>query len=435
MDYTKTILNFAKKMAEDGLLINGRGSVSVKIDKTSMLLIKSTDYGRLDENTAVRYSFEDMDETGAMHAAIYQGRPEIEAILHFHSFYVGAAADKGVPVPSVLDDFAQIVGPSVKLVKDSPVKAMKGRFGCLIKGDGGIAVGRSAEETSIAAKVMEKGAKCFVQAGVLGGVKPIAALEAKLMHFVFRTKYSKIEESKNKPSKAKSAKEKPVKAKPAKKGGLILSSPIAEEAGLRQAVKDAGIRLLQQNLVQGTWGNISVRLNESKMLVTPSGLDYIRLRPEEMVVVDIETLEYAGNLKPTSESKLHAGILRERPEVNAVIHSHPTYCCVFAAMRAELDAMNEEMRVRVGENCRSADYALPGTKKMTVETMEALADRRACFMANHGVAAVGADLDEAFEVIRVLEAACKEYIESFAVKATNAAEYSDALMRDLYLKV
>ncbi|MDD3946548.1 MAG: class II aldolase/adducin family protein [Clostridia bacterium] len=77
------------------------------------------------------------------------------------------------------------------------------------------------------------------------------------------------------------------------------------EKEIRQAVKDAGVRLIESGLVQGTWGNISIRLDEKHMVVTPSGLDYIRLTPEDMVVVDIDTLEYDSPIKPTSEKKIH----------------------------------------------------------------------------------------------------------------------------------
>ena len=93
------------------------------------------------------------------------------------------------------------------------------------------------------------------------------------------------------------------------------------EKELRQMVKDAGVRMLEENLVQGTWGNISIRLYEKHALVTPSGLDYVVMTPDDLPVVDIETLEWTGPRKPTSERKIHAAILRARPEINVVLHS------------------------------------------------------------------------------------------------------------------
>lgn len=114
------------------------------------------------------------------------------------------------------------------------------------------------------------------------------------------------------------------------------------ESEVRQAVKDAGVKLLENNLVQGTWGNISIRLDDKKMVVTPSGMDYIRMRPEDTVVVDIETLEYVSEVKPTSEKKIHAAIYRDRPEIGAVIHSHPLWSSAAAAARMEIPVLSEE---------------------------------------------------------------------------------------------
>lgn len=114
------------------------------------------------------------------------------------------------------------------------------------------------------------------------------------------------------------------------------------EKELRQMVKDAGVRMLEENLVQGTWGNISIRLDEKHALVTPSGLDYVVMTPDDLPVVDIETLEWTGPRKPTSERKIHAAILRARPEINVVLHSHPTWGATFASTHLSLPAFNDK---------------------------------------------------------------------------------------------
>lgn len=183
------------------------------------------------------------------------------------------------------------------------------------------------------------------------------------------------------------------------------------EHELRQLIKDAGVKLIEKNLVQGTWGNISVRLDEKRMLVTPSGIDYLRLKPEQMVVVDIETLEYTSDIKPTSEKKIHAAIYRDRPEINAVIHSHPVWCSSVAAARRDMPVMSAEMEKLVGGSARVGDYGLPSTKKLTLATVRAINGRNACFMANHGVITCGASLDEAFDVCRVMEESSRLFIE------------------------
>lgn len=196
------------------------------------------------------------------------------------------------------------------------------------------------------------------------------------------------------------------------------------EAEVRQAVKDAGVRLLENNLVQGTWGNISIRIDDKKMVVTPSGMDYIRMRPEDTVVVDIETLEYTSEVKPTSEKKIHAAIYRDRPEIGAVIHSHPLWSSAVAAARIEMPVKDERHRKLIGESVRPGTYGLPGTKKLTAGAVEAMKGRNACFLANHGIVACAPTIDEAFEVCKAMEECSKNYIESFVKKELNKDKVS-----------
>ena len=196
------------------------------------------------------------------------------------------------------------------------------------------------------------------------------------------------------------------------------------EAEVRQAVKDAGVRLLENNLVQGTWGNISIRIDDKKMVVTPSGMDYIRMRPEDTVVVDIETLEYTSEVKPTSEKKIHAAIYRDRPEIGAVIHSHPLWSSAVAAARVEMPVKDERHRKLIGESVRPGAYGLPGTKKLTEGAVEAMKGRNACFLANHGIIACAPTIDEAFEVCKAMEECSKNYIESFVKKELNKDKVS-----------
>ena len=118
-----------------------------------------------------------------------------------------------------------------------------------------------------------------------------------------------------------------------------------EELRLRQVIKDAGVNLLKENLVQGTWGNTAVRLDSEYMLVTPTGLDYIALKPEDMPVVNIaDPSIWRDGKKPTSERKIHASVMADRPEINATIHSHPYYCSVFASVRRELPVQDKADR-------------------------------------------------------------------------------------------
>ena len=175
--------------------------------------------------------------------------------------------------------------------------------------------------------------------------------------------------------------------------------------------------MLENNLVQGTWGNISIRLDDKKMVVTPSAMDYIRMRPEDTVVVDIETLEYVSDVKPTSEKKIHAAIYRDRPEIGAVIHSHPLWSSAAAAARMEIPVLSEEHKKLLGgDTVRAGEYGLPGTKKLTNGAVAAMKGRNACFLSNHGIVACAETIEGAFEVCKAMEENSRAYIESIVKK-------------------
>ena len=189
-------------------------------------------------------------------------------------------------------------------------------------------------------------------------------------------------------------------------------SDMNREQKLREMLVDYGIRLVKEGLVQGTWGNISVRLDEKYMLVTPSGLDYLRLTPSDMVKVDIESLEYEGELKPTSEKGLHAGLYLRRPDLGAVIHTHSKYCCMFAAARKPLPVEDAKMQEIFGLEVPLAGYGLPGSKRLSKNTVKAFGGGMGAIMTAHGMICGGKDMEDAFLNCRRMEGCAESYIES-----------------------
>ena len=130
-----------------------------------------------------------------------------------------------------------------------------------------------------------------------------------------------------------------------------------------------------------------------------------------MAKVDLETLEWTGSNKATSEKGLHALLLKGDENVGAVIHSHPVYGCILAAMGKNLP-VPEEYREALGEEIPCAKAALPGTKKLIKNVGEAIGTAPACILAHHGVIVRGKDLEDAFRICRALEDACKAYLEN-----------------------
>lgn len=204
---------------------------------------------------------------------------------------------------------------------------------------------------------------------------------------------------------------------------------------IKQQVIEAGLRLVHQGLVSRTWGNVSIRVDNYHMLITPSGRKYEDLTPNDIVMVNFMTSEYEGDIKPSSEYKLHAEIYKTRSEINAVIHTHQMNASTCAAARREVPAILDDLAQIIGPSVRVAPYALPSTKKITKVTIKALKGRMAALMANHGAVCIGRDIDEAFVVCQVLEKGCKAFIEAeFLGGAKGINKFEAILMHQIYLK-
>ena len=218
------------------------------------------------------------------------------------------------------------------------------------------------------------------------------------------------------------------------RGNIVM--PDAEEVKkTRVLLCEAGRRLLRENLVSGTWGNVSVRVGKDFMVITPSGMDYEKLTPEDMVLVNLRDLSYEGELKPSSEKHLHAEIYRNRPDVGAIIHTHSMNASTVAASRREVPPLLDDMVQIIGPSVRVAEYAIPGTKALAKKAVKALRGRNAVLLANHGAICVGRDIEEAFVACQILEKSCKAFIESqFLGGAVPINPVEARLMHEYYLR-
>jgi L-fuculose-phosphate aldolase len=206
------------------------------------------------------------------------------------------------------------------------------------------------------------------------------------------------------------------------------------EAEARSKVRLAGVALVEEGLVQGTWGNVSIRVSPNLMAITPTGSDYLRMADEDIVLVDLETGEARGG-KPSSEKGLHMEIYKRRPEVMAVIHTHSMSASTVACARREVPPILDDLAQIVGPSLRVADYALPGTDKMRRVAIKALRGRMAVLLANHGAVALGRTIEEALTCARVLEKGCRAFVESsFLGGAVPINGVEARLMHEVYLR-
>lgn len=203
---------------------------------------------------------------------------------------------------------------------------------------------------------------------------------------------------------------------------------------IQKMVCEAGKKLYTSGLVAGTWGNIGMRVDDDYMVVTPSGMNYELLNPEDMVLVNMHDRTYEGKLKPTIEVPMHAALLSTRKQFCACIHTHSTHALSMATARKPIPPICDDQVQILGGSVRVARYALPATEEMATYVVEAMKDRAGCLVANHGAVTVGRTLDEAMIAAVVLEKAAQVYIETQAVGGPVELDQADIdAMHDYFL--
>lgn len=202
----------------------------------------------------------------------------------------------------------------------------------------------------------------------------------------------------------------------------------------KSLVVTAGLRLFREGLVARTWGNVSLRLDENRFVVTPSGIPYEKLTAGQIVTVSMQDLSYTGAVKPSSEKGLHAAIYRMRPDIHAVIHTHQKAASAFSAARKDISDPTEHALKVIGPHVLTAAYALPGTKKLALAGAMALEKSKAALLANHGAVCIGQNMDDAFTVCLALEDLCRALVEKAVMKKAGASAFEPDLIHRLYLE-
>lgn len=315
---------------------------------------------------------------------IFSSRDDINAIVFICTEAAVRFSKENQMMRPALDDLAQIIGPDVTVCPDGTartlLKALRNRRGCFIQGSGIIAVGETIEEAIAGARILEKSAEAEIYSGRLNGLQYLDPAAAQELHKYYDRSYSKVNQK--------------------EKVDFISSG--AEEFQLRNRIIDCGKDMSRSELVQGSWGNISLRLNPDTMLITPSGMDYFSIRTEDIVRMNIHDLKYGMQRKPSSEYRLHAALYRRYPECNAIIHTHSNGISAFAAAHAGFRISEPPMDRLIGD-MHCSEYRTPGTDELCDSIMEAIEGSHACIIANHGAIFYGNDLDVTLAIANAVE--------------------------------
>ena len=183
------------------------------------------------------------------------------------------------------------------------------------------------------------------------------------------------------------------------------------ETDVRKDIIAACLEINASGLNQGTSGNVSVRHGD-RMLITPSGVPYHRMTPDLIASMDLSgemTGAWDGPVKPSTEWGFHWKLLKDRKDITAVVHAHPTYCTALAILRRPIPACHYMIAAFGGVDVRCAGYETFGTPELAAAVIEAMEGRTACLMANHGMVAGGAGLEKAMWRAQELEALARQY--------------------------
>jgi len=179
------------------------------------------------------------------------------------------------------------------------------------------------------------------------------------------------------------------------------------QAPLRKAIIAAACRMNDLGINQGKSGNLSARI-PGGFLVTPTGMPYDTLKPADIVAMDFQG-RARGKRLPSSEWRFHRDILKARPEANAIVHTHAMFATTLACLHREIPPFHYMVAVAGGDSIRCAPYATFGTEELSGNAVAALEGRKACLLANHGMIALGASLDQALALAVEVETLAAMY--------------------------
>ena len=185
-----------------------------------------------------------------------------------------------------------------------------------------------------------------------------------------------------------------------------------------EEVLAAAKQMLADGLVEGTSGNISGRLADGLVCLSPSSVPYDTMTLDDLVVVDLDGKVVQGERSPTTEKDLHLGALRRYPELGSVIHTHAVYATMFALAHEPVPAVIEEVVVYVGGDVPCCDYKGTGTAELGDEVAEHLADRGAALLANHGLVTCASTPGKALHIAALVERTAKIVWGARAMGAT-----------------
>lgn len=173
---------------------------------------------------------------------------------------------------------------------------------------------------------------------------------------------------------------------------------------IKELMCDIGRRIWLKGFCAGNEGNHSYRLSENRILCTPTGISKGNLKPDDICTVDLEGKQVSGSRKRTSEILLHLAIYKARPDIKAVVHSHPPHATAFAVAGIDLPTcIHPEAEVFLGA-VKTAKYVTPGDTRLGESILPYVKDSNTIILQNHGTVSYDADLEQAYYKLEIVDA-------------------------------
>ena len=192
-----------------------------------------------------------------------------------------------------------------------------------------------------------------------------------------------------------------------------VSKTMSTERQLRQEIVDSCLAMSRLGINKGTAGNISVRHGDG-FLISPTGIAYDRMTADHVVPMNWDAT-FGGDVLPSSEWRFHRDILKARPDLNAVVHTHSTHATAVSILGRDIPAIHYVIASAGGSSIRCAPYEIFGSQALADRVVKALEGRRACLMAHHGVIAAHASLARAMELAVTVEELAEQYLQCLRV--------------------
>ncbi|MBR2674132.1 MAG: class II aldolase/adducin family protein [Mogibacterium sp.] len=381
MDYDKGVLLLENAVKGfHGKFKKMYGQMAVRLDDSSYLATGGTKIlAEIKTN-----EFELCDINSGDFGEIFKARKDINAIIFGCSSDTASASADVSSIPASLEDLAMLTGPELKVISDTSsealIQAVSDTNVCLIKGIGAIAACSNLKKAVAGIQIVEKACEAENHGKLIGGAIALDTETALSCRNSFENDYTNRNEESH----------------------VNFIGFDEDEFALRSQLIEFGKDLVRHDLSYGSWGNLSVRLNENEMLITPSSMDYFEIKPEDIVRVNLHTLEYGDQRIPSSEAPMHAAIYRKRSDADSIIHTHSNAISVFAACEKGFAIEDSALKGLIGD-ILITEYAPAGSDRLAEVVCAAMENTHACIIPHHGAVFYGPSLDVVFAIAEAVE--------------------------------